>query len=255
VPRRLILLFAIVAPFATIALWQTSIVLAVGILFASHMLVLIPTLAANLGWLGPVASRFRTDGREVWLTIDDGPDPDDTLDILEILAAKDARATFFVKGELVERHPELVREIAARGHSIANHSHTHPSGSFWRLGPGAIEREIDGANTAIEKAAGKTPALFRAPVGMKNPFVHPILAARGMALVGWTARGWDTVSPPEVAAERIVRRAAPGAILLLHQGPGAAAGASPVECLGMVVDRLAAEGWTFTVPSRDALVF
>src|SRR4051812_6759239 len=88
---------------------------------------LIPTTRG----LGPVVTRFTTTRREVWLTIDDGPDPATTPKVLALLAAHRARATFFVIGEKVSRHPELVVEILRQGHSIGNHSHRHASPTFW----------------------------------------------------------------------------------------------------------------------------
>ena len=98
--RRLILGFAAVAPLVAIALWSSSIPLAIGVVLLSHMLVLYPTLRARSQWLGPVVTSFATRENEVWLTIDDGPDPRDTSEVLGILKRHAARATFFVTGSL-----------------------------------------------------------------------------------------------------------------------------------------------------------
>lgn len=175
--------------------------------------IVFATLSPNVQWLGPVVSRFETDKREVWLTIDDGP-ADDTPALLDLLDRYGIRATFFVKGMLAEAHPERIREIAARGHTIGNHSYSHPSATFWCLPPRAIAAEIDRCNAVIPPTT-----LFRAPVGHKNPFVHPALRRRGMQLIGWSARAFDAVErDPDRIAARIVRSLQPGAIVLLHQG-------------------------------------
>lgn len=226
--------------------------LALLVLLVSHALILIPTLVPGSQWLGPVVTRFRTDSREVWLTIDDGPDPIETPRILDLLESHGARATFFIKGVLANRHPNLVAEICRRGHSIGNHSQTHPSGTFWCLPPRRIAEEIDRATDSITSAAGTPPRWFRAPVGMKNPFVHPILEPRGMRLIGWSCRGWDTVSrSPAASAERILRDVFPGAILLTHEGPGVHGERTGSRILEILLPRLREEGYDLVIPGEQ----
>jgi peptidoglycan-N-acetylglucosamine deacetylase len=254
--RRALLAFAILAPFVAIALWPVSRLLAVGVVFGSHMLILYPTLRARSQWLGPVITRFEASEPQVWVTIDDGPAPD-TSEILEILARHDAKATFFVKGVLAERSPDALRAVQELGHEIANHSMTHPSATFWCLGPAAIAREIEGCNRVVESITGARPERFRAPVGMKNPFVHPILARLDMPLVAWTSRGWDGVDgfDPETAAERILADASRGAIILMHQGVKDAAGRdASARCLDLVLSGLAERGLACVIPPTDRLV-
>lgn len=254
--RRAILGFALVAPLLVVALWPLSPLLALGIFFVSHMLILYPTLRARAQWLGPVLTSFETAEPQVWLTIDDGPTPD-TNEMLEVLARHGAKATFFVKGVLAERSPDAIRAIREAGHEIANHSLTHPSATFWCLGPAAITREIDGCNRVIESITGTRPERFRAPVGMKNPFVHPILARLGMPLVAWTSRGWDGVDgfEPATAAERILADASSGAIILLHQGVRDAEGRiASARCLDLVLSGLTERGLACVIPPTERLV-
>jgi peptidoglycan-N-acetylglucosamine deacetylase len=244
----LILGFALVAPVLLIVLWKVSPVAAIGVLALSHALVVYPTLRPNVQWLGPVMTHFTTPAKEVWLTIDDGP-TDDTPAVLSLFERYGVKATFFVKGVLTEAHPELIREILARGHSVANHSHTHPAGSFWCSPPGRIGAEIDGCSRALLNVTGETPRWFRAPVGMKNPAVHPALARRGMRLIGWTARGFDAVlTDPEEIARRIVPAIAPGGIIVLHQGR-----AHSLATLERVITALQAQGYTFVIPADAQL--
>lgn len=214
----MILGFAIVAPFALILLWPYSPVAGIGVLALSHTLLLYPTLRPNVQWLGPVVTRFATDRKAVWLTIDDGP-TEDTPAVLDLFDRHGVQATFFVKGMLAEREPQLVRMILDRGHSIANHSQTHPSASFWCLLPGRVAHEIDTCSDALAAVTGSMPRWFRAPVGHKNPAVHPALERRGMRLIGWTARGFDAVvSDAAQIVARILPKIEPGAIVVLHQG-------------------------------------
>ena len=244
--RKAILFGLVAAPVIAVPIWSWSPWAAVGVVMLSHALVLYPTLRANAQWLGPVATRFETQARQVWLTIDDGP-TGDTRPILDALDARGARATFFVKGALAAADVATIREIVARGHTVANHSYSHPSASFWCLPPGSIRREIEEGNRILREATGTDPLLFRAPVGMKNPFVHPALGA--MTLVGWSARAFDaTTNDPETVLRRLLPDIEPGAILLLHQGRPRS-----VEIISRVVDELQQRGYAFVIPEPGRL--
>jgi peptidoglycan/xylan/chitin deacetylase (PgdA/CDA1 family) len=230
-------------------LWPISPVAGIALLALSHGLLLYATLRPNVQWFGPVVTRFRTEAKEVWLTIDDGPTAD-TVAVLDLFDRHDVRATFFVKGELAESHPEQIAAILRRGHSVANHSQTHPAGSFWCSPPGRIAAEIDGCNRVLERLTGAKPRWFRAPVGMKNPAVHPALAKRDLRLVGWTARGFDAVvSDPEEVLRRVRPNVGPGAIIVLHQGRD-----HSIAVLDRVISVLKSDGYSFVVPADDQLL-
>lgn len=230
-------------------MWPYSPLAGIGVLALSHALVIYPTLRPNVQWLGPVITRFKTDRKEAWLTIDDGPTEDTPL-VLDLFDRHDVKATFFVKGVLTEQHPDLIAEILRRGHTLANHSQTHPAGSFWCSFPGRIASEIDGCNRALQHVTGSQPRWFRAPVGMKNPAVHPALKRRGMRLIGWTARGFDAVvSDPEEVVSRIVPKLVPGAVIVLHQGRD-----HSLRVLERVIIGMKERGYSFVIPLDEQLM-
>lgn len=237
-----------IAPAALIVLWPFSPPAAIGLVALSHALILYPTLRPNVQWLGEVITRFLTEDDEVWLTIDDGPE-EDTPALLALLDRCAVKATFFVKGVLAERHPDRIAEILRRGHTVANHSQTHPAGSFWCALPGRVASEIDACNRVLAQATGRTPRWFRAPVGMKNPAVHPALARRGMRLIGWSVRSFDAVlRDPEEVFARIAPKLAPGAILVLHQGRG-----HSLRVIERVIAGVRERGYRFVIPRDEQL--
>jgi peptidoglycan/xylan/chitin deacetylase (PgdA/CDA1 family) len=196
---------------------------------------------------GPVLVRLPVGDRRVWLTIDDGPS-DDTPAILDLLDAHRAKATFFVVGERAAARPELVLEIARRGHTLGNHSATHPSAWFWALPRRRMAREIAQAQATLQGITGQAPRWFRAVVGMANPFVSESLKAHGLARVAWSARGFDAVAADacQVVA-RIERALTPGAIVLLHEG---ARHGRNVEVIGRLLERMQALGYTTVLPEE-----
>ena len=156
--------------------------------------------------------------RLVALTFDDGPGPD-TPAVLAALDGAGARATFFVLGGNALERPDLVREIAARGHAVALHGFSHRK--LHLAGPAAIASELDRGREAVRACGVEPVPFFRAPHGLKGPLLGRALRRRGLRLVGWTRGVWDTERP---GAPRIVRRATrglrPGEIVLLHDGCG-----------------------------------
>ena len=222
-------------------------------MFLAHAALLYATLRPNNQLFGPVTTGFPSPGLdEVWLTIDDGPDPHDTPRLLDLLDAADAKATFFVRGDRSRAHPELLREILRRGHRLGNHTETHPQATFWCLGPGRMAREIAVCNAIIQDITAQPPRLFRAPVGMVNPFVHPAARAHGLRLIGWSARGFDGVSgtTPAEVVRRILSNLRPGGIVLLHEGRRGPTGeAVNVQALRLLLAELRARRWRAVLPS------
>jgi len=219
-----------------------------GTLVANHVVLAAASLWPKSRWVGPNLVRLPAGAarrREVALTFDDGPDPEVTPRVLELLDGAAARATFFCIGRRAEAHPDLAAEIARRGHTVENHSHTHPH-LFACYPRGALRREVERAQEAIAAAAGRAPRLFRAPAGLRNPLLDAVLHRTGLRLVSWTRRGFDAFGKdPKAIARRLLRGLAPRNILLLHDGStvGERGGNRQVlEVLPRVLDALAAQG-------------
>lgn len=212
-----------------------------------EMLRLGPSLIRNNSWNGPVARTFRARGREVWLTIDDGPSRTQTPIVLDTLAKYQAVASFFVIGQEVHKCRDICRRMLQEGHSIENHTYSHPVKSFWSLSRAAMILEMDRCSHAIRVATGAVPAWFRSPVGMTNSQVHPAADQMFLRVAGWSASGLDGLPGrhPEHVVARTMRQVRPGAIILLHDGEWRSGAPATVELL---LGRLAAEGYRCVVP-------
>jgi peptidoglycan-N-acetylglucosamine deacetylase len=231
---------------------------AVGAVLADHALLTAAGLTPRSRLLGPNWTRLpdaAAGRREVALTVDDGPDPRITPRVLDLLDERGARATFFCIGERVQRYAGLTREMARRGHSVENHSQRHLN-SFSLLGPRSLVAEIERAQDTIGITTGQPPLFFRAPAGLRNPFLDPVLTRLGLRLASWTRRGFDTVSTSvEAVLGKLTRDLGAGDILLLHDGHAALTVTGvPVilEVLPRLLDALAAAELT-PVTLRAAL--
>jgi peptidoglycan/xylan/chitin deacetylase (PgdA/CDA1 family) len=224
----------------------------IGLELFTKFFIVYPAIRANCRWFGPVTTHFRTTSKTVWLTIDDGPHPQDTPELLKLLKKHNARATFFVIGQRVKQYPELARQILREGHTLANHSQTHPALLFWCRLETQLKREIDDCAETLRQATGEAPRWFRAPAGMANLFVHFLMRDRGMKLIGWSARGFDGLMHDiDGMADRICKAIKPGAIVLLHEGRRDRQGrAINVMLADTILNRLQAEGYGFTVPDE-----
>ncbi len=173
-------------------------------------------IAPTSGWFGPALMRGPAGSRSVVLTFDDGPAPPFTEQILDILAQHKISATFFLCGKNVERHPEIARRILREGHTIGNHTHSHPF-----LCPRSrrfIAGEIDRAQEVIERVTGVRPTLFRPPYGARWFGLMPILRQRGLTMVMWSVAGFDWKYRTQAIIKATRRRLHPGAVVLLHDG-------------------------------------
>ncbi len=197
---------------------------AIGAIVLNHALITGAGLTPRSSLLGPNMTRLPEAAvarRHVAITIDDGPDPEVTPQVLDLLDADGQRATFFCIAERVLAHPALAREIVARGHSIQNHTARHRH-NFSFLGPRGLAQEIERAQQVLTDVTGERPTCFRAPAGLRNPFLEPVLHRLGLSLVSWTRRGFDTrVGDPAKVLARLVQSLQARDILLLHDGHAA----------------------------------
>lgn len=209
--------FVVLTLFACPEWWRWLLAALLGNHTVLAFLVIWPRdrlLGANLVTL-PRSSREHS---YVALTFDDGPDPNVTPRVLDLLDRHGAKASFFCVGQRASAHPEIVRDIVRRGHSVENHSHHHPSTFAFYL-PRALQREIDDAQVAIETITGNRPKFFRAPLGFRSPMLDPIVVRSALSYVSWTRRGWDGVSRrPAMVLHRIMRGLTAGDVILLHDG-------------------------------------
>jgi peptidoglycan/xylan/chitin deacetylase (PgdA/CDA1 family) len=171
----------------------------------------------RLGMFVDVVWRGPREARGVALTFDDGPSPEHTPKVLDLLAAARVKATFFVIGRKAAAHPDLVRAIAAAGHAVGIHGYEHDRFLTLRS-PEAAGDDLAEAVAAVEAITGARPTLFRPPVGLTSPRLSRALSWFDLVVVGWSVRGLDgwAGARQERVAARVVPRLRDGAIVLLH---------------------------------------
>jgi peptidoglycan/xylan/chitin deacetylase (PgdA/CDA1 family) len=181
----------------------------------------------------------------VALTFDDGPHPQGTPAVLDLLAARGVHATFFLVGEQLERYPGLGREIAAAGHRVGLHGHRHRN--LLRVGPRALARDLDRAAAVIAATAGAPVARYRPPYGVFTPAALALARRRGWTPTLWSrwGRDWRRFTTSERIAATVTRDLAAGDVLLLHDADHYSAPGSwrrTVAALPLVLDAIAATG-------------
>lgn len=224
----------------------------------NHAVLSVTGLLPRSNWLGsnwtrlPEAAAARG---EIALTIDDGPDPVVTPAVLDLLDRHHAKATFFCVGRQAALHPELCREIVRRGHRIENHSQHHRH-NFSLLGPRGFRRELEAGQATLAAIIGERPLFFRAPAGLRNPFLDPALHHTGLQLASWTRRAYDTrVGDADTVLRKLTASLRAGDILLLHDRHAALTRAGvPVilEVLPPLLDTIQRAGLR-PVTLRDAM--
>lgn len=213
-----LLAFLLVIVMPTLWPWLLASIL------MNHLAITIIGLSPRSQWLGnnwtqlPAAAIERN---EIALTIDDGPDPNVTPKVLDILDDYQTKATFFSVGINAMQHPTLCQEIIRRGHAIENHTQHHRH-HFAFLGFKGFTQEIETAQNTLTTITGQRPLFFRAPAGFRNPFLAPVLHQLNLTLVSWSVRGYDTKNRnAEQVKSKLLNRLKAGAILLLHDGNAA----------------------------------
>lgn len=171
------------------------------------------------GTFYPTFSHGSREGDAVALSFDDGPDPEVTPKLLDLLEEERVHATFFVIARKLAAHPQLARRMRACGHAIGNHSWQHArTQNFWSARRHG--RELDRAEQALESLGLASSArLYRPPVGLKSGSLAKAAHAHGLTIVAWSLHARDTrTSDPAAIARRVLDRVRPGDIILLHDG-------------------------------------
>ena len=152
----------------------------------------------------------------VSITFDDGPNPEFTPKVLQLLEAYGAKATFFCIGKQVEYHPDIVLQILAKGHSIGNHTYSH-SKSFGFFSSEQVKAELKKTKACIKKLTNIQMKLYRPAFGVTNPQIEKAVKHLGLQSIGWSVRSLDTTSRSEVEIlNRITTKIVKGDIILLH---------------------------------------
>ena len=213
------------AALSTLAM-PTAWPLTLAAVLGNHAALTLAGLLPRSTLLGPNLTRLPTTvltQHQVALTLDDGPDPQVTPRVLDLLDTGAAKASFFCIGQRARQHPALCREIVARGHRVENHGDAH-SNAFSLFGPTRMHADISAAQATLSDITGQAPLFFRPTAGLRNPFLQPVLTQLELRLVSWTRRAYDT---REGRAQQVLQRLshglAAGDILLMHDGHGARA--------------------------------
>jgi len=194
---------------------------------------------------GEIVYHVRDGRKGIALTIDDGPSPEYTPQVLRLLEKYKVTATFSMIGLEVAANPGLVREVAAAGHKIANHTWSHLDLAV--LPPVTVADQVDRATGAIHAVTGREPALFRAPYGAWSPAVLEQCVRSGMTPLDWSVdpRDWSRPGVSSIVAN-IMRNTRTGSIILEHDGGGNRS--QTIAALKIVLPRLLDAGYHFTTP-------
>ena len=200
----------------------------------------------------PAADDDADDDKVVALSFDDGPNEPYTSRLLDVLDARDVRATFFQVGRCAERFPSATRRVVETGHVLANHSLNHSFRSYLRdPGQGA---EIARGQEALHRVSGVAPALYRPPWLCHWPWVlRTVQRARLQVVSGTFGHPLEVFQPPAaLMAAGAARRTRPGSILIMHDGREARGGPrqQSVSAVGPLIDRLRDRGYSFTTVDR-----
>jgi peptidoglycan/xylan/chitin deacetylase (PgdA/CDA1 family) len=203
-------------------------------------------------WYGGTFTGLPRGSKQLALTYDDGPNDPHTLRLLEMLAKHSTQATFFCIGRYVRERPDIAREIIKAGHTLGNHTFTHPLLIF--KSASEIRREISDCRSTLHDAIGEHSNLFRPPFGGRRPAVLRVVRALGLEPVMWNVTGYDWNAPPAEIIERKVRQQIRGGdVILLHDGGHKHMGADRSNTLtatDRLITRYKSEGYEFvTIPA------
>ncbi|MGO9084068.1 MAG: polysaccharide deacetylase family protein [Candidatus Sulfotelmatobacter sp.] len=209
------------------------------------------SMAPTGQWYGHTFTGLGRGAKQLALTYDDGPNDPHTLRLLDVLARHDVHATFFLIGRYVQQCPDIVRQVAAAGHVVGNHTFNHPLLIF--KPESEIRRELTDCRAALQDAMGGHSSafsnLFRPPFGGRRPAVLRVARELGFDPIMWNVTGYDWNAPPAAVIERkVARRICGGNVILLHDGGHKQMGAdrsNTVAATDSLIARYKAAGYVF----------
>jgi peptidoglycan-N-acetylglucosamine deacetylase len=210
------------------------------------------SMAPTGQWYGHTFTGLDRGSRQIALTYDDGPNDPHTLRLLEVLAKHETHATFFLIGRYVQQHPDIAREILKAGHSVGNHTFTHPLLIF--KSDAEIRKELCECHAALNDAVGEHSNLFRPPFGGRRPAVLRIARELGLEPIMWNVTGYDWNAPSaSVIEQKVTKQIRGGDVILLHDGGHKQIGADRSQTI-LATDHLItnykAEGYEFVTVSE-----
>lgn len=201
---------------------------------------------------GPVFYKADTKVKVIALTFDDGPYPPYTEQLLKVLEEEKVPATFFLVGENALKHTTLVKQVQSAGHEIALHSYVHRD--QLKLSAEEVAANLTEGKAALAKITGASVKLFRPPHGFKDWTVMAEIEKAGLKAVNWSVIPRDWTNPgADVIAQRVIEKAEPGAIVLLHDGDSPSCKASreqTVQATGKIIRELRKQGYRFVTISE-----
>lgn len=214
-------------------------------------LLLLAVLPGN-SFYGHVLYQEPTEKKVIALTFDDGPYPPYTQDLLKLLAEEKVHVTFFLVGENAVKHSDLIRQEMAAGHEIALHSYIHQD--QLKLKPEEVRANLERGKAALKQITGKDVQYFRPPHGFKDWLVLDEIQRAGLEAVNWSVIPRDWTNPgADVIAERVISKAHPGAIVLLHDGDSPkyqAPRAQTIAATREIIHQLREQGYEFVTISE-----
>jgi peptidoglycan/xylan/chitin deacetylase (PgdA/CDA1 family) len=210
------------------------------------------SMAPTARWYGKTFTGAARGARQIALTYDDGPNDPHTLRLLEVLALHGVHATFFLIGRYVRQRPEIARQILQAGHTVGNHTFTHPLLTF--KSETEIRQQLFDCQSALEDAIGAHSSLFRPPFGGRRPAVLRLAHELGLQPVMWNVTGYDWNAPAAAAVieRKIARQIRGGDVILLHDGGHQQMGADrsqTVIATDHLIARQKSQGYDFvTIP-------
>jgi len=208
-------------------------------LFLFLIVILFGVFNLKLSFFMPVFYRGDPGKKQLLLTFDDGPDPQYTIGILNILRRYGIKAVFFCVGEKAKKYPDIIQEVVSGGHVIGNHTWSH-NWKFTFAGAKRVKKELIETENIIKKITGNRTQLFRPSFGVLNPIIAGVVNTLNYKTVGWSSRSLDTVLSPGKMKLRVIKQIGPGKVILFHDNRK-----GTLEILPQIIENCIERGYEF----------